>query len=86
MTDAEAPQGRMVIALVSAYLTEADARERMAMAPFDDGVPPDAPYLGVWRHRANDIPSVHVFSDTTTAEQLAEDGWERTTRTASPGH
>lgn len=56
------------VALVSAYPTEADARQEL-----DTG----EAYLGIWRCPTPERPEVHVFSDDVTAADLDREGWMR---------
>jgi hypothetical protein len=63
------------VALVSAYPTEAEARESVGRipSPLADA---DAPYLGVWLTPVPYRSAVHVFGVRTT-EEFEAAGWTR---------
>ena len=58
----------IIVALVSTYPTEAEARVVLT--------DPDVPYLGIWRLPVPEHTRVHVFTDTT-AEHLEAIGWTK---------
>lgn len=66
-----------IVTLVSAYPTEAEARD--GCAEFGRC---DLPYRGVWVHPTPGRPLVHIFSDRDD-EELSAAGW---TRESAAGH
>lgn len=61
----------ILVALVSAHPTEAEARVALAKEHGHE-----APYRGIWIHPTPDRPLVHVFS-TESPDELEDGGWAR---------